>query len=437
MTTQNLSFLPAPVAAAIQDGILERLFLDSLKPLLKWRGMCDQVRHGGGIGESVTKTRPGLIQPDTEESATVRPGQDPGTATRSLEQFTYQLKTLGKSLPSHLPSSFVAAGNLVQNDVQTLGVHAAQTLSLVCRNRLHRAYGSGRTWATATQGGGGSTSLAVQDTNGFETRWKDGKFVAVSPSNPLAITIGSTSANVVGCDTTNKVLTLDGAKTWTQYDAVTSFDAPYVVLPASRATTRAIQSTDKPTAAMMRAAKARLTRWCAPGLDGRYENTTHVCFISPDVKNALFEDVELHDAIKAQGLTGMFATGAVGDYAGIRFVETNEFELLDTSGSRVVTPVHTSVMMAMGACIEAFTPEIDLVSPGNTVQAPMGNYVRINADPSGALALVIRGPQDALGRNITSSWVSNVDYTIPTDHLSLQGNARYKRACLIYSAGPA
>lgn len=435
MPTQNVAFLPAAVQAAIQDGILERAFQGALFPLLKWRMMADQTIHTGGIGEKVTKTRPGLIQPDTEASATITAGQEPGVAVRSIEQFGYQVKSLGKSLNTDLPGSWLAAASLYIDDVEKLAQHAAITLGRVARDRLQKAYGSANTYATT---GATSTSLVVADTNGFETVLVNGVYVPVSASNPLPITIGGVANNVTAVNAGTKTLTVTSA-TWSQYDAVVSTDAPKVIRQGNRASDRLVVAGDTATGATFRAAKAWLVRNAVPGINGRPENDLHVCFVSPDVMNALFADAEFHDAIKAIGLTGPFADGAIGDYAGIRFVPNSEYTQLDPAViSTLQTTIHESFMFGAGSLIEAYVPEQTMINgsgaPGEVVN---GNHYKAAMDPQGVITYVAREPQDALGRRLTHSWVANLDYCVPTDSLSLRGPARYKRGVLIHTAGPA
>jgi len=432
MPPLQISFLPAAVQAAIQDGILQRGFEGSLFPLLKWRLMADQERHAGGQGELVTKTRPGLIQPDTEATATIPVGGEPTFATRSLEQFSYQLKSLGKSLKSDLPPSFFAAGNLFMDDVEKLAQHAAQTMGRVARDRLIKAYGGGNTFATA---GATSATVPVVSTNGFETVLVNGKYVAVSASNPLPALVGAQAVNVIAFDAVAKTLTLAASITFAQFDAVVSNDAPRVIRQANRATDRLIVAGDTATFAPFKSAKTWLTRHAVPGINGRPENDIHVCFITPDTKEQLFAITEFHDAIQAVGLTGPFASFAIGDYAGIRFVDNAEYTAL--SGGQLQTTIHESFMFGMGSLIEAYAPEDDMVgAAGAREVATMQHYKRA-MDPQGVITYVARAPQDALGRALVHSWVANVDYCVPTDALSLAGPARFKRGVLIHTAGPA
>jgi hypothetical protein len=53
--------LPAPIQAAIQTGFLERRFRNALRAKLGFRAIADKEPFTAGIGETITKTRAGLL----------------------------------------------------------------------------------------------------------------------------------------------------------------------------------------------------------------------------------------------------------------------------------------------------------------------------------------------------------------------------------------
>lgn len=425
----NLAFLPTALQNTIQDGILERKMMDALKPLLLWRGLCQRERHPGNIGEKVTKTRTGLITPDTEASAKRTAGSDPGSVTRSVEQFGYQVTPYGKSLDIHLPSSYVAQYSRFLDDTAALGFHAAQTVGRIARGRLIAAYGGGNTYATAA--GTTSTAVAVKDSTGFATVMVNGSPVAVSVSNPLPCHLGGVAVNVVAVvDATH--VTLAATATWAQYDALTADDAATVIREGGRSTDHLLVAGDTATAKTFRSAAATMRSMNVPGLDGTV-NGLYGCFVDPQTETALFADAEFHDAIKAIGLEGPFASGAIGDYAGIRFIRNTETTKL--TGDQAT--IHESLMFGSEPLIEAYIPEAAFAAEVQMGGIASANHYKMPLDPDAVMTMVVRAPQDKAGELVTASWLANLDYAVPTDSLNQAGAQRYKRCALIHTAGPA
>ena len=436
-----LAFLPTAVAGVIQDGILERRLLPSLKPALLWRGLCTPERHGGRMGERVTKTRPGLIPPGTAASARRRPGEDPGTLQRAVEQFGYQVAPYGNGVDIHLPSSFLAAENQFLDDVEKLAFHGAQTVGRMARDAIHAAYRGGDTFTTDNPGA--PTTVAVKDVTGFDQVLVNGTPVPVSVANTLPVTIGGTARAVTAVAATDGsspprgpgTLTISVALDYAQYDAVVRTDAPLVVRQGGRATDRLIVAGDTPTAASFRAAAAHLRQHNVPGLDGRV-GSTYGCFVDAHVENSLFADSEFHDAIQSEGLTGPFASGAMGDYAGIRFIRNTEMTVFNTD-AHLQANVHESIVFGSDVAIEAYTPESEFAREVPMEGIATGNHYKMPLDPNGVLTLVVRGPLDKAGEILSASWLANVDHCVPTDAKALTGTARVKRAVVVKTAGPA
>lgn len=437
----NLAFLPDSVAGAIQDGILERRLYQSLRPLLLWRGLAELNRHGGAMGERVTKTRSGLIQPDNARTARRNPGTDPGTVTRSIEQFGYQIAPYGKSIQIHLPAAWLAAQNKFVDDMGALAFHGAQTLGRMARDAMLAAYKGGDTFTTDNPGA--TTSVAVKDVAGFDTVLVNGAPTPVSVTNPLPVTIGGTARNVTAVAATDSssppsgpgVLTISAALDYAQYDRVARADAPNIVRQGSRATDRLIVAADTPTCASFRQAAAYLRTHNVPGLDGQVGGL-YGAFVDPHVENALFADAEFHDAIQAEGLTGPFAQGCIGDYAGIRFIRNTEMSVL-AADADLQAHIHESLVFGAEGLIEAFIPESEFQTVVPVEGIATANHYKVALDEHGILTMVVRAPMDAAGENVTASWLANVDYCVPTDSKALSGNQRVKRAVVVKTAGPA
>lgn len=435
MPVQNVAFLPAAVQATIQDGILERKMYDAMRPLLLWRSLCEQALHPGQIGEKVIKTRSGLIVPDTEASALRQPGADPSVVARSVEQFAYQLKPFGKSLDTHLPASYLAQYSRFLDDMNALAFHAAQTVGRICRNRLLAAYGGGNSFAMT---GATSTTITVKDATGFDTVIVNGSPVAVSAINTLPITIAGVAKVVTACDLVNNILTLSASTTYAQYDAVVRADAATVVRQADRTSDRLIVAADVATAKTYRNAAALLRINNVPAMDGSRDGL-YGCFVDPQTETSLLADPEFHDSIQKEGVTdpnSPFSTGVIGTYGGIKFLRNTEMTKL-AADTEYQTTIHRSIMFGAQPLIEAYIPEAEFAAA-----IPMGgiagsNHFKMPLDDKGVMTLVVRAPLDRAGEVISSSWLANVDYAVPSDIFNQTGAARFKRCAVIHTAGPA
>lgn len=441
--TLAIGFLPTAIQGAIQNGYLEARIYEALKPALLWRQLCEKKRHPGKLGEIATMTRPGLIAASTEASALRTAGQDPGLVARSIEQFSYQVKPYGKGLDIHLPSSALAAYNLFMDDSEKLAFQGLQTMNQICRGRIFRAYGGGDTYTEDNPGA--VTAVDVKDCTGFDTVMVNGSPVPVSVSNPLTVTIGGTTRLVTACvaddasspPTGPGTLTISVALDYAQYDRVLRSDAPKIVREASRATDRLLVDGDTATIATFRNAAAWLRNQNVPGINGLVgAGARYGVFVDPDTMNALFADDEFHDAIQQAGLTGPFAEGALGDYAGMRFMQQTEMPA-NLSGGSLQTTIHRSFMFGADLAIEAYIPEAEFEREVTRPGVASANHFKMALDAEGALTMVYRAPLDRAGEVVGASWLANVDYCIPTDANASTSSARTKRGVVIHTAGPA
>jgi hypothetical protein len=434
---QTIANLPSAVSNIIQQGILALDMQEALQPALLWRNLFEKRRHPGRIGESVTMTREGLITPDDQTTALRTPGQDPGTLTRSVEQFLYQVKPYGKGLDVHLPSDYVSSSSEFRNATRVLGIHAAMTLGRIARNALFAAYAGGNTFATT---GATSTALVVQDATGFDTVVVNGTPVAVSAANPGSLTIAGVTKAYTAVVLATNTITLSVSSTWSQYDVVLRSDAPGVIRQNGRTSPRTLIAGDTPTFATFRNAATQLRNMNVPGMDGQMGGL-YGCYIDADVENVLFADAELVAAKNAIGITQNFAEGTIGVYGGIRFMRMPKSEsIIIPSSSTIQTPFHRSIMFGQYPGIEVYVPETEfqgVVAAGGVPEAfATSNHYKMPLDPEAVLTLVLRAPIDKAGEIMSASWLANCDYCMPTDTLAITGNQRVKRACVIETAGP-
>jgi len=435
----NIAFLPAAIDGAIQQGFLTAGLQEALKPTLAWRALMSPVKHnaqGVGLraGESATMTRDGLIQPSTDAESLLAPGAEPVTVTRSLEQWSYAIKSRSAKVNINLPGSALAQANRFLADLAALGFQARHTLNRLARNAIFAAYGGGNSFATAL--GSSSTSLVVADATGFDTVMTSaGLQVAVSSANPGALSInGAANVAYTAVDLTTNTITLSAAQTWSQYDSVVRSDAPKVIRANSRATDRLIVSGDTATVSAFRDAAAYLRGHNVPGIDGTLTGD-YGSFIDTDIENALSADSEFRSAINGAGMSTQAASGLIGRYAGIQFFRQPKSETpIIASAAPYQTTIHKSLVFGADVCAEMFVAENDLLADGDQ-NAVGAQHFRTQIDE--VITMVLQAPQDALGRTMKASWIANVDYACPCDSKAITGTQRHKRAVPVHTAGPA
>lgn len=436
----NIAFLPTSVENVIQQGFLAPGIKDALMPLLGWRMLMFREQHNGGMmrqGESATKTRDALIQPSTDVDSLLAPGGIPKEVTRSVEQWTYQLKSRGNSLQINLPGSAFAQADRFMSDMKALSFQARHTLNRLARNVVFAAYGGGNSFAPAA--GVTTATLVVADAAGFEKVVNaGGTEVDVSSANPGYLSIaGAAAVAYTAVNLTTNTITLSATASWLQYDSIVRSDAPRVVRANSRATDRLIVSGDTATMAVFREAAAYLRGHNVPGLDGT-PTGDYGAFVDSDIENALYADTEFRDAVTGAGIAGSpeIQSGLIGRYAGIMFFRQPKSEMpIIASAAPYQTTIHKSLVFGSEICAEMYVPESTLLADANPASIISSAHTRVPIDE--VITAVIRAPQDPLGRTLTASWVANVDYSCPTDSKALTGTQRHKRAVAVHTAGPA
>ena len=111
----TIESLPPPLQPIIQDNYLDHMFEDSLCSKLGFRVIADRESFAIGSGETITKTRAGLLVP------TVTP-LDPATDLAldngltaegwTIEQYTLALNTYGATMDLNQETSLVAIDTL-------------------------------------------------------------------------------------------------------------------------------------------------------------------------------------------------------------------------------------------------------------------------------------------------------------------------------------
>lgn len=418
----------------IEQGIVERELLESIRPALLWNAVVAQRLHPSGVGETVSLTREGLIAPSTAANALLANGMStPNSASASMEQFSYSINSYALSLNIPVPDSVLAAAEVFQPRLNSFAFSALQTINRIRRDVAFAAYGGGNSFATTA--GAAVTALVVADATGFDTTVVNGVVTPVSSTNPGTLTIAGVSRTYTAVNLGTNTITLSSAQTWSQYDAVVRNDATPVYRQGSRATDRLIVAGDTSTLATFRAAAAGLRGQNVPGINN-VPGGDYMCFIDSDVENDLMADTEFRQALNGAGLAPSIEAGVLGRYGGIVFVRQPKSESqLIANAAPYQTTIHRSLMVGGGgAVIEAYKPENELLAHGEPYVS--GSHFRIPM--TDGLTMVIQAPTDPLGRQVKASWVGNLGWCAPSDINNGTGsNVRYKRAAVIHTAGPA
>jgi len=418
------STLPAALQAIMQNGMLDRTFQDALLPMFLFAAIGDNEPWSGGLGDTVTKTRRGLLTPVT----TPLGGSDPSAATYSVEQWSVTMDQYGNSIDTNLLQSAMTLASKYLEDVQALATNAGQSLNQIARNKLYGAYGGGRTWVT-TSDGASNTTVAVANVDGFTRVMVNGVPTAVSASNPLSITINGVANTVTGTSVSTGAgnLTLGTATTDTAGQAVVAANAPVTYRPNARNSAYDIISTDLATLALFRSTVTRLRKMNVPTVGGYY-----VAHIPPDTEAQLFADSDFKQALQGRVDSPVYRDLSIGRFAGLDWVRNNE---VPTVTSNTGVTVQRPLVLGSGALTNDPFAEMGALLTGTDANNAPSNIRMIGPATGVQVALITREPQDRLQQNLSSTWSWVGDFGVPSDVTASGGDAaRYKRGVVVEHA---
>lgn len=413
------STVPAAIRAMLQNGMLDRVFQDALVPEFLFPQIADPEPWMGGLGDTKTFTRRGLLAAAT----TAITGSDPSAATYNLEQYSVTMDQYGNSMDTNMLSSSMALANKFLSDGETLGINAGQSLNQIARNKLYKAYAGGRTWCTTTAGS--DTSIIVQSTNGFEQVLVNGVPTAVSASNPLTVSIAGVANTVTGVNTGTSTLTLGTARADTAGDSVVAANAP-VSIRATGASAFDLSGSNVVTFANFRSAVARLRKMAVPTLGGYY-----VAHIDPDTEAQLFADSDFKQALQGRVDSPIYRDLSIGRFAGIDWVRNLETPTV-LGGSAGTLTVHRPVVLGAGALIAAPFERTGTLLEGTGVEG-VPEIRNITPAPGVDISLIVRPPADRLQQVISTTWSWVGDYGVPSD-AGTGDAALFKRGVVIEHA---
>ena len=439
----GIQSFPAILQPILQGGFLEREFHQAMHSRLGYRACADRQEFAVGIGETLTKTRPGLKPAvTTPVPAAENVNTDNGLVPRGwgLEQYTLTLNHYAATTDLNMVTSRVGmAGQFLQNAAIN-GEQAARSLDELARNALFAPYFGGNTRVRTALGSAGPT-IQVDDLRGFTTVFVNGVQSPVGATTTLLVTIGAGAYTVVGTtpDATNASTTPGGQSgTLTLSSNASSSDgalnnlvqaanASVVLRPNGRATTAALQAGDTLTMASLLDAVSKLRLNAVPEIDGAYN-----CYFDPVSSRQLFADGDFRQLFQgATSANQVFRQGMVNDFLGLRFVPTTE-AYVQPHPSLAGVVVRRPIIVGMGALIEG-----DFAGMAANDIAPRDSLVAI----VDGIAMVTREPIDRLQQIIAQSWYWIGGFCAPSDTLTnplvvpTATNAAFKRAILVEHVG--
>ncbi|NXY93508.1 hypothetical protein HYE82_03605 [Streptomyces sp. BR123] len=414
------STVPAAIRAMMQNGLLDRVFMEALRPEFIFPALADPEPWQGGLGDTKTMTRKGLLAPAT----TAITGSDTSAATYGIEQWSVTMDQYGQAIDTNMLTSAMALQSKFLADVQTLGINAGQSLNQIARNKLYNAYAGGRTWCTTA--GSSDTSIIVNSVAGFTHVLVNGVPTAVSASNPLTVTVEGVANTVTGVNAGTNTLTLGTARADTAGDYVVAANAPTTIRPTGD-TAYDLSSANVATFAMFRSAVTRLRKMNVPTVGGYY-----VAHIDPDTEAQLFSDSDFKQALQGRVDSPIYTDLSIGRFGGIDWVRNNECPTI-AGGSAGTVTVHRPIVLGAGALVAApFEGMGDLLAGTGVQDIP--DIAMVEAAPGVQVARIVRPPQDRLQQTLSTSWSWVGDYGVPSDSLANSDAALFKRAVVLEHA---
>ena len=441
----GISNFPAALQPIIQQGFLEREFMQALRSRIGYRACADREDFSVGIGETLTKTRAGLKPAVTTPlAASTNTNLDNGLTPGSwnVEQFTLTLNHYAATMDLNMVTSRVGIASQFLQNAYVNGEQAARSLDDLARNALFTAYFGGNTRVRTSLASSGP-AVSVDDIRGFQTIFVNGTQQPVSAANPLVVMIGPDAYTLVGVGVdANNISTAPGGQSGvlTFSGNVSSADgvagasvqaatASLVLRPNGRSNTSTIQPGDTLSMTNVLDAVADLRMNAVPDIDGAYN-----CYLDPISARQLFADQDFQRLfIGSTSANEIFrpGQGVVNEFLGLRFVLTTE-AFVQPHPTIAGAIVRRPIVVGQGALIEG-----DFAGMAADDVAPKDPIVSL----VDGVCMVTREPIDRLQQIIAQSWYWIGGFCAPSDTTTnsltvpTASNANYKRAVMIEHLG--
>lgn len=434
---------PAALQPIIQQGFLEREFMQALRSRLGYRACADREAIAVGIGETLTKTRAGLKPSVTMPLApSTNTNFDNGLTptTWGVEQYTITINHYAATTDLNMVTSRVGIASQFLQNAYVNGEQAARSLDELSRNALFNSYFGGNTRVRNTLTSAGP-AVSVDDIRGFQNAFVNGVQQPVSSSNPLTVTAGVDSYTLVTAvaDTTNVstapngvsgVLTFSGnvsVSDGTAGNPIVAANASVIVRPSQRSNSSALVAGDTLSMSNLLDAVAKLRLNAVPEIDGAYN-----CYLDPVSARQLFADPDFKQLFQGATSTNqVFSKGMTNDFLGLRFMPTTE-AFVQSHPTLAGLLIRRPIICGQGALIEgAFAGmAAEDVAPADSIVAMVDG-----------VAMVTREPIDRLQQIIAQSWYWMGGYCTPSDTttnpttIPTATNATFKRAVMVEHIG--
>jgi hypothetical protein len=436
---------PAALQPIIQQGFLEREFEQALRSKLGYRACADREEFAVGIGETLTKTRAGLLPAVTtplvgSSNTNLDNGLSP--ASWSVEQYTLTLHHYAATMDLNMVTSRIGIASQFLQNAYVNGEQAGRSLDDLARNALFSSYFGGNTRVRATLGSAGP-AISVDDVRGFMTAFANGVQQPVSSANPLTVAVGADAYTLTGtsADATNVSTTPGGVSGVLNFatsvsvsdgtigNSVQAATASLILRPNGRTNTAALQAGDTLAMSNVLDAVAGLRLNAVPDIDGAYN-----CYLDPISARQLFADPDFQRLfIGATSANEIFrpGQGVINEFLGLRFVLTTE-SFVQSAPSIAGAVVRRPIVVGQGALIEG-----DFAGMAAVDVAPKDSIVSL----VDGVCMVTREPIDRLQQIIAQSWYWIGGFCTPSDTTTnaltvpTATNASFKRAVMIEHMG--
>ena len=434
---------PAALQPIIQQGFLEREFMQALRSRLGYRACADRQEIAVGVGETLTKTRAGLKPTVTTPLVpSTNTNFDNGLSPTSwgVEQYTITINHYAATTDLNIVTDRVGIASQFLQNAYVNGEQAARSLDELARNALFNAYFGGNTRVRVTLSSSGPM-VSVDDIRGFQTAFVNGVQQTVSSSNPITVTIGANAYTLVSsvADATNVstapngvsgVLTCSGNVTvsdGTAGNSVVAANASVIMRPSWRSNTSALLAGDTLGMSNLLDSVAKLRLNAVPEIDGAYN-----CYLDPVSARQLFADPDFKQLFQgATSANQVFRKGMTNDFLGLRFMPTTE-AFVQPHPTLAGLLIRRPIICGQGALIEgAFAGmAAEDVKPADSIVTMVDG-----------IAMVTREPIDRLQQIIAQSWYWMGGYCAPSDTTTnpttvpTSTNASFKRAVMVEHIG--
>jgi hypothetical protein len=462
-----LNNLAGGIQNAIQTNMLQRVFEDSLRARLGFRAVAAREPFPANVGETITKTRPGLLPAMTTPlSAALNTDLTSGITPQNLnvEQYTLGVKMYGANTMLNQVTSKVAIASIFLQNADKLAEQAYRSVDTLAANALFSAGMSGGATTLST---GSATTLNVDSTAGIVPPMvitiNGHAYNVTAVTNPVLTSSGLTAADFAAGNTVSgpggfiATTVAGGSATALAVNGVSGFPSSYpynvkinnnmytvtaLATPASLTTSGVVAGDFAAGQNVSAAGGSTIVRLGANPLTIatilgatntlRSNNVPpddagfYTCYANPNHLTGLYQDPAFQSFQRGQINTSEYVKGVVAELLGVRIVYTN----MGPNGTIGGIPnMNRAIVVGKDALVEGVF----------TGTGYAGIYGDDNVTMADGVAHVIREPLDALLQVVTQSWCYIGGFVAPTDNLTnsttipTANSAAYKRTVVIES----